>query len=143
MSRWLRKVITLLYTYFLHFCLKRCMPVAQNSLLKRHRFSLALSFISSSSAKQRPRVLIIQGPKNESRRVLNRDCPQCYVTRSYPVLCNICKKTVLTPFCWTFLTRSAFFYTCTVHLDIIKVFFISPTDALYLYICLEVYYNLH
>jgi hypothetical protein len=37
-----------------------------------------------------------------------------------------------------------FFRGCTVHLDIIKVFFISPTDALYIYyIRIKIYIKIH
>jgi hypothetical protein len=36
------------------------------------------------------------------------------------------------------------FHSCTMHLDIIKVLFISPTDALYIYyIKIKIYIKIH
>ena len=45
-----------------HLCVRRCMPVDYNFLLKR-RSSRTLSFGSSSSAKQRPRSAYSKKPK--------------------------------------------------------------------------------
>jgi hypothetical protein len=62
------------------------MPVAYNSLLRRRSSSRTLCFSSSSSAKRRPRMHPSGGQKDESRRVLSRDCREDEGEQSTPLL---------------------------------------------------------
>jgi hypothetical protein len=65
---------TSLSAHFFHLGMRRCMPVASNSLLKRRTSSLTLCFGSSSSAERRRRSASFRGPNIGSQWVINRVC---------------------------------------------------------------------